>query len=105
MHILYDENGNPIAHGDHAQSHGHGHDHHGGHTHGKTDGTDENLAVLTYMYQHNEHHASEREEMAEKLRETGFQDVAEQIHEGVLQFYRANEFLGKALELMRDRKK
>ena len=68
MHIIHDENGNPIAHGhdhEHAHTHEHGHDH--DHDHGCAsdncgscnDCGDKTAALLDYMLKHNEHHAAE----------------------------------------------
>lgn len=94
MHLLYDENGNLIAHGEN----GHVHEHHHEHCHGQQEGKDENLALLTYMLQHNEHHAAELEEMADKMDKGGFPAAAAEIREGVLDFHKANEHLRRALE-------
>ena len=84
MHLIKDENGNLIQHGHehthehtHADgvSHTHAHTHDGSenHDHTHTDGTNcgtqcdscqggdcknETVALLTYMLQHNEHHAA-----------------------------------------------
>ena len=66
MHLLYDENGNPIPHGAHDEHHHHHDHHHEGEDCGHACNAcseekckDENLALLTYMLQHNEHHAAE----------------------------------------------
>ena len=75
MHLLYDENGNPIPHGAHDEHHHHHDHHHEGEDCGHACNAcgseekckDENLALLTYMLQHNEHHAAELDEMADKL--------------------------------------
>lgn len=91
MHLIKDENGNLVQHGHehthehtHADgvSHTHAHTHEGseGHDHTHTDeqncGTgcgscqggdckNETVALLTYMLQHNEHHAAELDQMAD----------------------------------------
>ena len=85
MHLIKDENGNLVQHGHghthehthedgmthtHEHTHGEGHDH--GHSHAdhacdtahcgscsEGDCKNETLALLTYMLQHNEHHAQE----------------------------------------------
>ena len=93
MHLIKDENGNLIQHGHehthqhtHADgvSHTHAHTHDGseGHDHTHNEGqncsTDcggcqggdcknETVALLTYMLQHNEHHAAELDQMADNL--------------------------------------
>ena len=66
---------------------------------------DENLALLTYMLQHNEHHAAELDEMADKLEKAGMADAAKQIREGVSDFQKGNMRLGLALTLVKEEMK
>ena len=93
MHLIKDENGNLVQHG-HADSHEHTHEHthedgvtHS-HTHSHAEGDNhchthgdghcgscesgdcknETVALLTYMLQHNEHHAAELDQMADNLK-------------------------------------
>ena len=84
---------------------GHGHDHHhhegcgcgcGGH-----DQPDENVAILTYMLDHNRHHALELKEIAKHLREVGKDDAAAQIEKGVEDFEKGNMRLSIALSLVK----
>lgn len=111
MHVLYDENGNLIPHGaghdhDHHEHHHHDHDHeHCGscescqtscHT-----PEQETIALMTYMVDHNKHHALELVEMAKKLRELGKNDAAEQIDKAVMDFESGNVRLGVALSLLK----
>ncbi len=63
---------------------------------------DENLALLTYMLQHNEHHAAELDEMADKLEKAGMADAAKQIREGVSDFQKGNMRLSLALTLVKE---
>ena len=94
MHLIKDENGNLVQHGhEHTEGHTHEHTHADGvththshshgdgehaHTHdsscssqehcGSCEGGDckkETVALLTYMLQHNEHHAAELDQMAD----------------------------------------
>ncbi|MDO4647867.1 MAG: cobalt transporter [Eubacteriales bacterium] len=129
MHLIKDENGNLISHGhetagEHTHSHehthengvthSHAHDHsHGeGHTHthggehcGNCEGGDcknETVALLTYMLQHNEHHAAELDQMAENLDKMGLSAAAKTIREGVADFQKGNMRLGLALTLVKD---
>ena len=83
--------------------HDHGHDHHhhegcgcgcGGH-----DQPDENVAILTYMLDHNRHHALELK--AKHLREVGKDDAAAQIEKGVEDFEKGNMRLSIALSLVK----
>ena len=112
MHLIKDENGNVCPH-----SHGHEHTHeHHGHEEGKgsdcgqcrgcSDGeggkNKEIIALLTYMLQHNEHHAAELDEMAQKLREAGMDTAAEQISKGVSEFQKGNLYLGVALSMVKE---
>ena len=95
---------------------GHGHDHHehegccGGHDHGHHhegcccgghEQPDENVAILTYMLDHNKHHALELKEIAAHLREVGKDDAAAQIERGVEDFEKGNMRLSIALSLVK----
>ena len=84
--------------------HDHGHDHHdhgcgcgcGGH-----EQPDENVAILTYMLDHNRHHALELKEIAKHLREVGKDEAAAQIEKGVEDFEKGNMRLSIALSLVK----
>lgn len=84
MHILHDEQGNVIPHGGHECNH----------THEKN----ENLALLMYMLEHNQHHAKELEEVADKLNMEGYSTAAEKIRAGVAEFQKGNAYLSQAAE-------
>ncbi len=112
MHILKDENGNPIAHGGHDHAH-HDHEHSHADSHCHTDGCeaceasgeqckDETLALLSYMIQHNTHHAAETDEMANRLEQNGMADVAKQMREGVSAYQKGNMYLSVALTLYKE---
>lgn len=131
MHLIKDENGNLVAHGhehehahthadgqehSHAHSHEHGHEHEHNHEHHRDhhcssdcgscnsgcDPKKEAQALLTYMLQHNEHHAAELDQLAENLEKLGMADSAKQIKEGVTDFQKGNMRLSLALTLMKD---
>ena len=130
MHLIHDEHGNVLPHGhehshehthehghthEHAHTHEHGHehehDHHHDHDHchedcgscnGGCDPKKEAQAVLTYMLQHNEHHAAELDQMADNLDKLGLLDSAKQIREAVAEFQKGNMRLSLALTLMKD---
>lgn len=127
MHLIKDENGNLIHHGhEHSHEHTHedgvkhththsheageGHEHtHDegcGHTHcGSCEGGDcknETVALLTYMLQHNEHHAAELDQMADNLQKMGMEATAKTIKEGVSDFQKGNMRLGLALTLVKE---
>ena len=108
MHIIKDENGNVCPHGhEHSHEHGHAHTHDGVCQEGcggcePHDPKKENIALLTYMLQHNEHHAAELDEMADKLEKAGMADAAKQIREGVSDFQKGNMRLSLALTLVKE---
>ncbi|MCD7867305.1 MAG: cobalt transporter [Clostridiales bacterium] len=119
MHLIKDENGNliPHGHGDcQEHTHGEGHTHsHGsescpaegsqGHCGACASGGDagkETVALLSYMLSHNEHHASELDQMAENLKKMGMEAAAKTIREAVSDFQKGNMRLGLALTLVKE---
>ena len=88
------------------ESHEHSHDEGCGHTHcGSCEGGDcknETVALLTYMLQHNEHHAAELDQMADNLQKMGMEAAAKTIKEGVSDFQKGNMRLGLALTLVKE---
>lgn len=97
------------SHHDHEHSHNHTHDHHHDHCNENcsscSNGCDpkkEAQALLTYMLQHNEHHALELDQMAANLEKLGLTDSAKQIREGVTDFQKGNMRLSLALTLMKE---
>ena len=131
MHLIKDENGNLIQHGHehthqhtHADgvSHTHAHTHDGSENHAHThnegqncstdcggcqggDCKNETVALLTYMLQHNEHHAAELDQMADNLAKMGMDAAAKTIKEGVSDFQKGNMRLGLALTLVKEEMK
>ena len=103
MHLIKDENGNLIHHG-HEHSHESACSHEQGHC-GSCQGGDcknETVALLTYMLQHNEHHAAELDQMADNLSKLGMEAAARTIKEGVSDFQKGNMRLGLALSLVKE---
>ena len=83
--------------------HGHHHEHHEGCGCG-CDGhemPDENVAILTYMLDHNKHHALELKEIAAHLRTVGKDEAAAQIEKSVEDFEKGNMRLSIALSLVK----
>ena len=130
MHLIKDENGNLIHHGhEHShehthedgvkhththsheagESHEHSHDEGCGHTHcgscEEGDCKNETVALLTYMLQHNEHHAAELDQMADNLQKMGLDNSAKTIKEAVADFQKGNMRLGLALTLVKEEMK
>ena len=114
MHIVKDENGNPCPH-EHSHTHGDGHAHN--HVHdascpsdcgndcngcGEHDPKKENIALLTYMLQHNEHHAAELDQMADNLKKLNMDAAAKTIKEAVSDFQKGNMRLGLALTFVKE---
>ena len=112
------DHGHDHHHHDHdcGCGHDHGHDHdcgcghdHGHHHHdhgcdcgcGGHEQPDENVAILTYMLDHNRHHALELKEIAKHLREVGKDEAAAQIEKGVEDFEKGNMRLSIALSLVK----
>ena len=127
MHLIKDENGNLVQHG-HADIHEHTHEHthedgvtHS-HTHSHAEGDNhchthgdghcgscengdcknETVALLTYMLQHNEHHAAELDQMADNLKKLNMDAAAKTIKEAVADFQKGNMRLGLALTLVKE---
>ena len=71
-----------------------GHDHH--HTHEVSE-AGKNLALLTYMLDHNRHHAEELHELAHELSEDGKAKAAELLHAALADFDSGNDKLAAAL--------
>lgn len=107
----------------HVHSHEHGHEHDHNHTHSheehscgqdscgecqgcghEHDAADKNTALLTYMYQHNQSHAAELDQMAGKLQQEGMDKAAEQIRRAVDEFQKGNMYLNLALAMVKDGK-
>lgn len=65
----------------------------------------EALALVTYMLQHNEHHAAELDQMADNLVKLGMDEAAKQIRESVGDFQKGNIRLSLALTLMKEQMK
>ena len=91
--------------GEHAHTHdsecaGQGHDHCGSCEGG--DCKKETIALLTYMLQHNEHHAAELDQMADNLEKMGLASSARTIKEAVSDFQKGNMRLGLALTLVKE---
>lgn len=86
---------------DHAHEHAHSHDHDHGHSHEPLraeDGqvSEQTVAVLRYMLDHNIHHAAELSDLADQL--TG--EAQHQMLHAVESFDQGNGYLSAALELL-----
>lgn len=86
MHIVYDEQGNLVAHG--------------GHEHMENSDDRENLALLTYMLDHNRHHSEELEELAARWEAAGHVEEAIEIRKGVEKYQEGNQYISNALAMV-----
>lgn len=59
------------------------------------------MALLSYMLEHNEHHAAGLAQMAAELDEKGMSEAAKKIRESVANFERDNTDLSDALKLIK----
>ena len=98
MHGTHDEH---CTCGCGGHDHGHEHHHHDHECCGGHDMPDENVAILTYMLDHNKHHALELKEIAAHLRTVGKDEAAAQIEKGVEDFEKGNMRLSIALSLVK----
>ena len=104
----------------HEHSHSEGHDHEHTHTHDhgcshshecgsgcKDTGAckNETVALLSYMLDHNEHHAAELDQMAENLQKFGMDSAAKQIKDAVSDFQKGNLRLSLALTTVKEQLK
>ena len=84
--------------------HEHEHEHSHPHEHGPISGFDsieQAEALMSYMLDHNRHHAEELHELCHKLAHSGKGEAADLIHEAVDRFGEGNELLAKALEALK----
>lgn len=100
----------------HEEEHNHSHEHcpdyEGGHSHEHCGACSANgnepaqgdkmVALLDYMLKHNEHHAVELDQVAEKFREDGKEAAAEQIQKAVDEFQKGNLYLKLALSMVQE---
>ena len=102
MHIVDGEHGHAHGHDhEHTHAHDHAHEHeHCGGCEGKKPGSEQE-ALLSYMLDHNKHHAAELADVAKKFRETGKEDVAVQIEKAIENFDKGNLYLSLALSLVK----
>ena len=103
-----------LRHHDHSEGSGHAHEHEHTHTHTHADGTvhehahghghegdtaDKTLMLLGYLYDHNVHHASELDDLAEKLKAEGRGEAAEKVLAAKECFGSGNALLHEAIHM------
>lgn len=86
-----------------SHDHGDGHEH----THGSVtafESMDQAVALMSYMLDHNKHHAEELHELSHKLEASGKNESAKLIDEALKKYYEGNEDLDKALAALKEGK-
>ena len=83
---------------DHDHAH-HSHPHSHEHTGGKPMSHEEVLALLTYMLDHNRHHADELHDICHALEDAGKTEAAAALAEALHEYDHGNSKLEKTLEL------
>ena len=84
--------------------HSHAHSHTHTHAHEHTEGfasMDQAEALMTYMLDHNRHHAEELHELCHKLEASGKSEAAALLHDAVDRFGEGNALLESALEKLK----
>ena len=86
---------------DHEHAHGHEHTHAHSHSHENAQAMspEETLALLTYMLDHNRHHADELHDICHALEDNGKAEAAEKLSEALHYFDHGNDALEAALKL------
>ena len=97
--VHYHTHSHGTGHHHHGHSHSHGHDHHH-HDAPATDATpmDEIVALMKFMVAHNEAHAQELAELAQKLGDAGNRNAYRRIMDAVVSFDMGNATLSAVLE-------
>ena len=105
MHVIKDDQGNPVPHGSGSSCISEHSCEGSGHGCGGCDDRQEALALLQYMIQHNAHHAAELMPLADNLDKLGMGDAANQLREGASDFQKGNMRLSLALTLVKEHMK
>ena len=89
---------------DHAHTHDHEHAHSHEHSHGGFDSIEQAVALMTYMLDHNRHHAEELHDVCHKLEDMGKTEAAEKLGQALHSYTHGNEHLAEALEALKEAK-
>lgn len=68
------------------------------------DSVEQATALVSYMLDHNRHHAEELHELTHKLEASGNVESAKLIDEALEKYYEGNESLAKGLSLLKEGK-
>ena len=84
---------------DHTHDHGHVHNHHHDHGAAQAMSPEETMALLTYMLDHNRHHADELHDIVHALEDMGKPEAAKKLADALHYFDHCNEAMAEAVEL------
>ncbi len=87
---------------EHPHTHDHDHDHSHEHSHGGFDSIEQAVALMTYMLDHNKHHAEELHDVCHKLEDMGKAAAAEKLGQALHEYYHGNEHLAEALAALKE---
>jgi len=86
----------------HPHTHDHSHEHTHEHGHGGFESVEQATALMTYMLDHNRHHAEELHDVCHKLEDMGKADAAEKLGAALERYYEGNELLAEALKALKE---
>ena len=97
MHDSTHPHAHPHTH-DHTHDHAHEHTHE--HSHGGFESIEQATALMTYMLDHNRHHAEELHDVCHKLEDMGKAAAAEKLGAALTQYNEGNALLAEALKAL-----
>jgi len=86
----------------HEHDHEHVHEH--SHQNGGFDSVEQAIALMTYMLDHNRHHADELHETCHKLEDMNYISAAGKLGQALRCYNEGNECLAEALETLKETK-
>ena len=89
---------------EHPHTHEHTHEHSHEHSHGGFESLEQAVALMTYMLEHNRHHAEELHDVCHKLEDMGREAAAEKLGQALHDYYDGNDRLAEALTALREDK-
>ncbi len=86
----------------HPHTHDHSHEHTHEHSHGGFESIEQATALMTYMLDHNRHHAEELHDVCHKLEDMGKTAAAEKLGGALERYYEGNALLAEALKALKE---
>lgn len=84
----------------HPHTHDHTHEHSHEHSHGGFESIEQATALMTYMLDHNRHHAEELHDVCHKLEDMGKAAAAEKLGAALEHYNEGNALLAEALKAL-----